>query len=258
MNKTLDGQPEDGKALPVRRSLGAAASPERQRMNEALARLEAFERPASRRARLIVAIDLTASREHSLQQARIATAAMFDAIKAPGVIAVKLVYYRGNDECRASQWHSDPEILSQAMRRLGCETGETQIARLLRMALAEQEGVAGLVFVGDHCEEGPDGLIEFARLLGQRPLPLFVFHECADHDERSLKAKPIFKRMAEASGGVYVEFKPDSGAVLRELLASIGAFAAAGADGVRHVALPQTSEAKQLQKRLLLGPGKDA
>jgi len=254
MNKTLDERPDDGKPLPVCRSLGAALSPERQRTNETLARLEASETPESRRGRLIVALDLTSSREHSLYQARIATAAMFDTIKALGTVAVKLVYYRGNDECRGSRWHSDPDILSQAMRRLGCETGATQIARVLRMALSEQDGVVGLVYVGDHCEEDPDELIELARLLGQRPLPLFVFHECADRDPRSLEAKPVFKGMAEVSGGAYVEFKPDSGTVLRELLANLGAFAAAGADGVRHAALLETAEAKQLQKHLLLGP----
>jgi hypothetical protein len=258
MNKRLDGRPDGGKSLPVRRSLGAAISPERQRMDEALARLETFERPESRRGRLIVALDLTASREHSLYQARIATADMLDTIKGLGKVAVKLVYFRGDDECRASHWHRDPEILSQTMRRLGCETGATQIERVLRMTLAEEEAVAGLVFVGDHCEEDRDELRALARSLGRRSRPVFVFHECADHDQRSLEAKPVFKGIAEASGGVYVEFKPDSGTVLRELLANVGAFAAAGPDGVRYAALPETAEARQLQKRLLLGPGQEA
>jgi hypothetical protein len=235
---------------------GGILSPERRRMNEALARLGDSDVKETRRARgrLMVALDLTGSREHSLKQARVATAAMFDAIKALGAIAVKLVYYRGDNQCRASRWYTDPDIVSQAMRRLSCEAGYTQIARVLRLALAETETVCGLVFVGDHCEDNADELGELAGALGQRRIPLFVFHECADHDERSLSAKPVFKRMAGASGGVYCEFKPDSGAVLRELLANVGAHAAAGADGVRRVALPTTPEARQLQTRLL-GPG---
>lgn len=85
------------------------------------------------------------------------------------------------------------------------------------------ETVTGLVFVGDHCEDDPGELRELAALLGQRSVPLFVFHECADHDERSLQAKPMFKRVAGLSGGVYCEFKPDSGAALREMLANVGA-----------------------------------
>src|ERR1700723_1052762 len=75
-------------------------TPERRLMNEALARLGTAEMKktsppargqagggdpaglAPRKAgRLMVALDLTGSREHSLHQARIATGAMFDAIK---------------------------------------------------------------------------------------------------------------------------------------------------------------------------------
>ncbi len=64
----------------------------------------------------------------------------------------------------------------------------------------------------------------------------------------------MFKRMAEASGGVYVEFRPDSGIVLREMLLNVAALAAAGREGVKQVPLPTTPEAKQLQERLLLLP----
>jgi hypothetical protein len=246
MNNSVDRWRGDGKAV----------SPERQRMNEALKRLGVAEPKEMQPGRLIVALDLTATREHSLKQARIATAAMFDTIKALGAVLVKLVYYRGSDECRASQWHSNPDILGQAMRRLSCETGATQIARVLRMALAEDETVCGLVLVGDHCEEEQDELHGLAVSLGQKSTPLFVFHECADDDERSLEAKPVFKHIAEVSGGVYTEFRPDSGVVLREMLSNVGALAAAGAAGVRQLARATTPEGRQLQSQLLLlGPG---
>jgi hypothetical protein len=253
-----------GNALDKYRNGNKSLSIERQRMNEALARLGTAEMKETRRGdytsamtsrkagRLMVALDLTGSREHSLHQARIATGAMFDAIKTLGAVAVKLVYYRGSDECRATSWHSDPDILGASMRRLSCEVGYTQIARVLRLALAEGESLSGLVFVGDHCEDDPGELRELAAKLGRRSVPLFVFHECADDNGRSIEAKPVFKAMAEASGGVYVEFKPDSGAVLRELIESVGAHAAAGVEGVRRVALPKTPEARQLQGKMLL------
>jgi hypothetical protein len=236
-------------------SKGGTLSRERRRMNEALARLEEIEPQETRRGRLMVALDLTGSREHSLVQARVATASMFDVIKALGSVAVKLVYYRGDDECRASQWQTDPEILSWSMRGLSCEAGNTQITRVLRLALGEGAAVAGMVFVGDHCEEDPDELRRLATALGRRSIPLFVFHECADGDDRSLSAKPVFKLMAEASRGAYVEFKPDSGTVLRELLARVGAHAAAGVDGMRRAGRVETPQARQLQSRLLLLPG---
>jgi aspartate oxidase len=111
------------------------------------------------------------------------------------------------------------------------------------------------VFVGDHCEDEEDELVQLAGKLREKQIPLFMFHECADYDERSLLAKPVFRRMAEMTGGVYVEFKPDSGDVLRELLPTVAAFSAAGAEGVERIAMPVTPEARQLRSRLLLSSG---
>lgn len=245
-------------ALEKQRSAERALDIERQLMNEALGRLErvernnAIDRPAGR---LMFALDLTGSREHSLRHARIATAAMFDAVKAIGAVYVKLIYYRGNSECRAGAWHRDPAIVYRSMLSLTCKTGETQIARLLRVVLAEEIRISGVVFVGDHCEDDPVELRKLAQTLGQRSTPLFIFHECADHDNRFLIAKPVFMAMAQLSGGVYVEFKPDSGIILREMLSSVAAFSAAGVDGVQQMAFPRTPEARQLHGRLLLGPG---
>jgi len=239
-----------------------ALQAERRLMNEALAMLG---RPGTRMteargpARLIFGLDLTGSREPGLKQARIATAAMFDAIKAIGKVFVKLVYYRGFDQCHESGWHDDPAILSKSMLSLSCEVGGTQIGRLLNRAMVEPEKLAGVVFIGDHCEENPDELASLAAQLGKKSIPIFVFHECADKDEHSLSAKPTFKRLAEASGGVYVEFKSDSGAVLKELMANVAAFSTGGMKSVERLALPSTAEARQLRGslRLMLGPGGD-
>jgi hypothetical protein len=245
------------------RSLGEAGpakslDEEWRSMNAALKRLGGVMRPLQARsvARLIVALDLTGSRAESLKQAQKATAAMFEAIKSIGAVAVKLVYFRGSCECKAGAWHDDAGIVSRSMLSLSCKTGETQIARVLRLALAEKESVSGLVFIGDHCEDDAGELLALADTLGGRSLPLFIFHEIVDHDSRALDARPLFEQMAKRSGGVYVEFKPDSGAVLKELLANVAAFSASGAEGVGRMALPATSEARQLQSRLMLGSGK--
>ena len=107
--------------------------------------------------RLLVALDLTASRAESLKQARVATARMFAAIKAVGKVAVKMLYFRG-DECRATAWHDDADKISGAMLSLSCKTGNTQICRVLKLALAEKEKLSGVVLVGDHSEDNPDEL----------------------------------------------------------------------------------------------------
>lgn len=235
-----------------------ALDAERRLMNDALAKfggVESWVVAARPPGRLIFGLDLTQSREASLRQARIATAAMFDTVKALGRIEVKLIHYRGIGKCRESEWYSDPDILRRAMLKLSCEAGQTQIGDLLRLVLAQKEIPSGVVFVGDHCQENHAQLVALAQALGERSIPLFVFHECADHDPWSLMVIPLFKRMAEASGGVYVEFRPDSGAVLKELLSNVAALAANGVEGVEKLALPTTPEARQLQARLLLGSG---
>lgn len=221
-------------------------------VNAALERL-GLAKPQSAHAagRLLVALDLTASRTESLKQARIATAQMLASIKAVGKVAVKMVYFRG-DECRATAWHDDAEKITGAMLSLSCKTGTTQIARVLKLALAEKEKLSGVVLVGDHCEDIPDELLHLAATLGGCSIPLFIFHEVVDHDHHALQARPVFEQMAKLSGGVYSEFRPDSGAILRELLSTVAAFSVAGHEGVKQIAQPVTAPARQLQSSLLM------
>ena len=223
-------------------------------MNAALERLGQVEalhskQQAQRSGRLIFGLDLTGSREASLHQARIATSAMFATMKAIGTVAVKLGYYRG-DECKAGAWKHDPAIVERSMLRLSTEAGSTQLARLLQLVLSETENVSGFVFIGDHCEESEDDLARLAQALGEKGIPMFVFHECADNDAGSLQAKPIFKRLAAASNGVYSEFRSDSGAVVRELLSTVAAFSAMGHEGLKQIGQPLTAEGRHLQKSL--------
>lgn len=237
-------------------------------MDEAVAKLRGvgMMKPSRGVSRLIFGLDLTGSREHSLHQARIATAGMFETIRGLGEVAVKLIYFRGERECNVGEWHSDPAIVSREMLKLSCKIGETQITRMLYLAMAEHfvstwtgelgpARFSGVVFIGDHSEDYPELVLRQATEFGKVSMPIFVFHEISDHDERALEARPVFQRMAELSGGVYVEFKPDSGDVLKELLSNIAAFSAAGTEGVHRMPLPATSEARQLRGRLLLGSG---
>jgi len=234
-----------------------ALDAERRLLQQALARLETAQARSRPSGRLIFGLDLTGSREAGLDQARIATAALFDALKNIGRITMKLAYYRGDSECRMTAWHDDPDLLCRSMLGLACESGATQIARLMQMVLGEDK-LSGFVFVGDHCEDNSRELEDLARRLGRKAIPVFIFHECADHDRRALKAKPIFKRMAELSGGAYVEFKPTSAMALKEMLSGVAAFAAGGKEGLLQLAMPRTAEAQQLKQRLLLGIGNDA
>src|SRR5579872_4273030 len=108
-------------------------------------------RPSNGRGRLIFALDATASRQPSWDRACRIQGEMFEATAALGGLDVKLVFYRGFNECKASRWLGTAEALHRAMRAVSCVGGETQIGRVLDHALkmARADRVGALVFVGD-------------------------------------------------------------------------------------------------------------
>ena len=70
------------------------------------------------------------------------------------------------------------------------------------------------------CEERPQALYDAARELG---VPCFMFQEAEDRF-----AAEIFREIARFTGGAYYSFHPGAADQLRELLQSVGAYAAGG------------------------------
>lgn len=182
-------------------------------------------RPASGRGRLIFAMDATASREPSWDQACKIQGEMFEATAALGGLNIQLVFYRGFNECKASRWLSNARSLHAAMRAVYCVGGETQIARILRHAIKELAAhqIGAVVFVGDAMEEKLDELCGLAGQLGLRGVPVFLFHEGSDET-----VARGFKEIARLSHGAYCRFDSGSAAELRALLGAVAAYAAGG------------------------------
>src|ERR1700681_677111 len=93
--------------------------------------------PWGGRGRLIFALDATASREPSWDRACRIQGEMFEATASLGGLDVKLVFYRGFAECKASRCVTSAAELHRAMRAVSCIGGETQIERVFDHALAE-------------------------------------------------------------------------------------------------------------------------
>ncbi len=182
-------------------------------------------RPAGGRGRLIFAMDATASRQPSWDHACKIQGEMFDATASLGGLDVQLVFYRGHNECKSSRWLSNAKSLHAAMSAVFCIGGETQIARVLRHALAESEKhkIGALVFVGDAMEERLDELSALAGKLGLQGVPAIMFHEGAD-----ATAMHAFKEIARLSKGAYCHFDSSSAEQLRALLGAVAAYAAGG------------------------------
>lgn len=180
-------------------------------------------------SRLVLALDATASREHTWDLATSLHGQLFQAAKAKQ-LSVQLVYYRGFNEFHASAWNNSSEALLNSMQRVRCVAGGSQIARVLSHVRREATSseLRAAVFVGDACEENPHELYELAGQLGLFRVPVFVFQEGTD-----MLANQVFSRIAQRSGGAHIPFRPGSARELAELLNAVATYATGGIDAIK-------------------------
>ncbi len=180
---------------------------------------------AGERGRLIFAMDATASREPSWDQACKIQGDMFSETSMLGGLEVQLLFYRGYGECQASKWTPDSAQMLRFMERVRCRGGATQIERVLKHAIKESghRQVNALVFIGDAMEEDIDSLSRYAGELGLLNVPAFVFQEGGDP-----LAERAFRQIARLSNGAYCRFDSNSAQQLRDLLSAVAVYAAGG------------------------------
>jgi hypothetical protein len=195
------------------------------------------------RGRLVFALDATMSRQPTWDLACSLQAEMFREAAAIGSLDIRLVYFRGLNECRASGWISDSAKLAGLMSRIDCRGGNTQIGRVLSDTRREavDSGVRALVFVGDAMEEPVDALCAKAGELGLLKVPAFMFQEGQD-----ATAEQAFREIARLTGGAWCRFDPGAAAQLRELLRAAAAYAAGGREALKRLAQSASGAARLL------------
>jgi hypothetical protein len=198
---------------------------------------------AGARGRLVFALDATMSRQPTWDMACALQADMFREAAALGSLDIRLVYYRGLNECRATGWISDSAQLAKLMGGIDCRGGNTQIGKVLSEARREAvaSAVRAVVFVGDAMEEGVDDLCVKAGELGLLKVPVFMFQEGND-----AVAEQAFKEIARLTGGAWCRFDPGAAAQLRELLRAAAAYAAGGRDALLRLSKTGSGAAKLL------------
>ena len=184
---------------------------------------------AGAKGRLVFALDATMSRQPTWDMACALQADMFREAASLGSLDIRLVYYRGFNECRATGWISDSTQLAKLMAKIDCRGGNTQIGKVLSEARREAtaSGVRAVVFVGDAMEERVDDLCAKAGELGLLKVPVFMFQE-----GRDLVAEQAFREIARLTGGAWCRFDPGAAAQLRELLRAAAAYAAGGREAL--------------------------
>jgi hypothetical protein len=162
---------------------------------------------------------------------------------ALGSLDIRLVYYRGLSECRASGWISDSAQLAKLMSKIDCRGGNTQIGKVLSEARREAvaSAVRAVVFVGDAMEEAIDDLCARAGELGLLKVPVFMFQE--GHDA---VAEQAFKESARLTGCAWCRVDPGAAAPLRELLRAAAAYAAGGREALLLMSKTGSGAAKLL------------
>jgi hypothetical protein len=198
---------------------------------------------AGAKGRLVFALDATMSRQPTWDMACALQADMFREAASLGSLDIRLVYYRGLNECRASSWISDSAHLAKLMAKIDCRGGNTQIGKVLSEARREAvaSGVRAVVFVGDAMEEKVDELCAKAGELGLLKVPVFMFQE--GHDET---AEQAFREIARLTGGAWCKFDPGAAAQLRELLRAAAAYAAGGREALKRLSANESGAAKLL------------
>jgi hypothetical protein len=195
------------------------------------------------RGRLIFALDATMSRQPTWDMACTLQADMFREAASLGSLDIRLVYYRGFNECRASNWISDSAQLAKLMSKIDCRGGNTQIGKVLSEVRREavSSGVRAVVFVGDAMEEKVDELCAKAGELGMLKVPVFLFQEGRDG-----AAEQTFREIARLTGGAWCRFDPGAAAQLRELLRAAAAYAAGGREALKRLSARESGAAKLL------------
>lgn len=225
-----------------------ARPPERASSSEDVARFVDMARAmsphaADARGRLVFALDATMSRQPTWDMALTLQADMFREAASLGSLEIRLVYYRGFNECRATRWISDSHDLARLMGRISCRGGATQIAKVLADARREAvaSGVRAVVFVGDAMEESVDDLCSKAGELGMLKVPVFMFQE--GHDPAAERA---FREIARLSGGAWCRFDPSAASQLRQLLRAAAAYAAGGREALKRLSARESAAATLL------------
>lgn len=198
-------------------------------------------------ARMIFALDATASRESTWDVASQLQTEMFLSTRALGGLNIQLCYFRGFGEFFNSDWQSNADEIVQIMSRISCQAGATQIERVLRHALLEneQKKIKCIVYIGDAMEENVDVLAQLAGKLGLLSIPVFMFQERDDPI-----ARKAFIELSRLSGGAYAQFDQASAEHLKELLKAVAIYAAGGLKALTDFSKSSTQDVKLLEQQL--------
>ncbi|QJD58028.1 VWA domain-containing protein [Pseudomonas sp. gcc21] len=219
------------------------AQSDKRAIDQFINQVRTLPKDAAGQPRLIFALDATASREATWDQASHLQSELFLATRDVGGLAIQLCYYRGYREFKSTRFVRDTSQLLGLMNGVKCLGGITQISRVLAHARDETrtQPVKAVVFIGDCCEESIDELCHTAGELGMLRTPVFMFQEGSDPH-----ASAVFRQISKLSGGAYAPFDRSSPQLLKDLLGAVAVYASGGVKALRDYSQRSSNEVKRL------------
>lgn len=244
--KREDARQADKKSVSASNAGKSPAVSNKQDIQAFLSQVAAMPKTAGD-ARLIFALDATASRQATWDVASQLQTDMFISAQSLGGLQVQLCYFRGFADFYHSSWQSESKELIRVMSGISCQAGATQLERLLRHALSEntRKTIKCVVYIGDAMEENIDVLAHLAGKLGLLNIPVFMFQERSDPI-----ARQAFLEISRLSGGAYSQFDEASAEHLRELLRAVAIYAAGGLKALQNFSKSAPVAVKLLEQQL--------
>ena len=171
------------------------------------------------RARLVFAVDATASRSAAWEAAKELTDILFEAI--PGKLDVALAVHGGGRVHTFTAFTDDAGRLRDMAMGIRCRSGDTRLIDILARAVREKPKV--VVYIGDCFEESQREAVSVAeQLKAQGTRVIFL----RDGNDRT--AARVFPKLAALTGGAVLPFDLSSLGRLRELLGAVAVLAVGG------------------------------
>jgi hypothetical protein len=174
------------------------------------------------RARLVFAVDATASRSAAWNTAREVTDTLFQAL--PGQLDVALAVHGGSTVHTFTDFVTDPSILRETAAQISCKSGATKLIEIMQRTIAAPDAKV-LLYIGDTFEEPIEEAREVAGLLNARGVRMIVLH---DEPQRDQAAGDVFADLAHRTGGFVLPFDAGAAARIREVLEAVAVLAVGG------------------------------
>ncbi len=197
--------------------------------------------------RLLFAIDATASRQATWDQACHIQCEMFEETASLGSLSMQVAFFRGFGEFKATPWTTKSNALTGPMSRVQCLGGHTQIEKVLKHALKtnEKSKINAVIYIGDCMEEDPDQLCHLAGQLGLVNTPVFIFQEGYEP-----RAETCFRQIAKLTSGAFFRFDTSSASILKDLLKAVAVYAVGGRKALQDLGKRKGGETLLLAQQL--------